>query len=179
MERTSCRAGVCTRRSPGFSTAHFIANNRQRHSNGLLRQEVDVFVRLSEFQCQLRQSPASPIFAGLCPQVSSSHSALHRNQNLASSRVTQLPRAFRKPCFRNRGAQHVPGLLRLMCRCYSQLVDSAGRRRDMRHGGGTPRSSEPCCGGQTSTCLPITRTASSPTNSKHKALCWIGWSNRE
>jgi hypothetical protein len=37
--------------------------------------------------------------------------------------------------------------------------------------GKTLKLSGPCSGGRTSTCLPTTRTVSSPTNSKLKALC--------
>jgi hypothetical protein len=45
-------------------TAHLFASHRWQRSNGRLRQEVDVFVWLSQFQCQFRQPPASILLDG-------------------------------------------------------------------------------------------------------------------
>ncbi len=105
-----------------------------------------MFVWLGEFQCQFRQSPTSIIFDSPCPQVSSSHSTLHRNQDFPSSSVAQLPTAFGEPSLRNRETENLLELRRLVCRCYSHFVDPATRRHEMWHGeheddenGGTPQ----------------------------------------
>ncbi len=105
-----------------------------------------MFVRFGQFQCQLGQSPVFTIFDAPCPQVSSSHSTLHRNLDFASSLVAQLPHPFGEPSLRNRGTECLLEWLRLMCRRYGQLVNSARRRYEMRHGeqeddknGGSPQ----------------------------------------